>query len=86
MADYSITFARSARKELEALDHSLIRRIFPKIEVLSQNPHPKGSKKLHGQAGLWRIRIGEYRVIYQIDDRKKHLDVTSIRHRKDVYR
>ncbi|MGI8669686.1 MAG: type II toxin-antitoxin system RelE family toxin [Aridibacter sp.] len=64
MADYSITFARSARKELEILPNSLIKRIFTKIEALADEPRPNRCRKLQGFKNLWRIRIGDYRVIY----------------------
>jgi mRNA interferase RelE/StbE len=59
MADYAITFARSARKELEALDVVVVRRIFPKIEALAKEPRPKGCRKLRGEKNLWRIRVGD---------------------------
>ena len=85
MADYSISFARSARKELESLNASLIRRIFPKIEMLAKEPRPKGCRKLRGELNLWRIRIGEYRVIYAIDDRQKEVDIVAVRHRSAAY-
>ena len=85
MADYSITFARSARKELEALDAAIVNRIFPKIESLSCNPRPHNCVKLRGGGNLWRIRIGVYRVIYGIDDNKKLIDIIAVRHRRDAY-
>ena len=56
MAEYSITFARSARRELEALDSSIILRILSKIETLAVHPRPPGSRKLSGEKHLWRIR------------------------------
>ena len=86
MAEYDITFARSARKELEDLDTSLINRIFPKIKALSTEPHPTGCRKLQGEKHLWRIRSGDYRVIYAIDDHRQTVDVIAIRHRSAVYR
>jgi len=86
MADYRITFARTARKELEALDAAIITRIFPKIENLSFNPRPRNCLKLRGGGNLWRIRIGVYRVIYAIDDNKKLIDIIAVRHRRDAYR
>lgn len=70
MADYAITFARSARKELEALDAHLVSRIFPKIEALAREPRPAGCTKLKGEMNLWRVRIGDYRVIYALYDMK----------------
>jgi mRNA interferase RelE/StbE len=66
MAKYSITFARSARKELEALNAAIVNRVFPKIESLSGNPRPRNCVKLKGGRNLWRIRIGVYRIIYSI--------------------
>lgn len=86
MADYAVIFTRSSRQELEALDTPLIRRIFPKIEALSDHPRPKGSIKLQGKKNLWRIRTGDYRVVYAIDDEKRLVDVIAVRHRSKVYR
>jgi mRNA interferase RelE/StbE len=60
MADYAITFARSARRELEALDASIVRRVISRIDGLAQEPRPSGSRKLQGEQNLWRIRIGDY--------------------------
>lgn len=71
MTDCDITFARSARKELEALDNSELNRVFPKIEMLSENPRPAGCRKIRGEKDLWRIRIGDYRVVYRVIDRIK---------------
>jgi mRNA interferase RelE/StbE len=85
MADYAVTFARSARKELEALDGMLVSRIFPKIEALSKAPRPPGCLKLSGEENLWRIRIGDYRVVYTIEDKRKLVDVIAVRHRREAY-
>jgi mRNA interferase RelE/StbE len=86
MADYSVTFARSARKELEKLPSSTARRIIEHIEVLLINPRSTRPVKLRGNKSLWRIRVGDYRVIYRIDDAAKIIDVSIIRHRRDAYR
>ncbi|CAN5638467.1 hypothetical protein BH18ACI3_BH18ACI3_17480 [soil metagenome] len=85
MADYLITFARSARKELEALSNALVNRIVARIQVLGRFPRPTGCKKLQGTSDLWRIRIGDYRVIYSIDDVRKVVDIIAIRHRRQAY-
>jgi len=85
MADYAITFARSARKELERLSDALVQRIFPKIEALAKEPRPSGCLKLTGEENLWRIRVGDYRVIYTIDDKNRHVDVVAVRHRREAY-
>ena len=64
MADYSVTFARSARKELQALDPPIARRILRQIEALVTNPRPEGVVKIEGARNLYRIRIGDWRVVY----------------------
>jgi mRNA interferase RelE/StbE len=83
--EYLVTFARSARKELESLSNPLVQRIFTKIEALGDGPRPSGCKKLRGSEDLWRIRIGDYRVIYSIDDGEKYVDIVAIRHRSLAY-
>ena len=86
MADYTITFARSARKELEALGTALVRRIFPKVEALAKEPRPAGCRKLQGEEFLWRIRIGDYRVVYAVHDRERRVDIIAVRHRSKAYK
>jgi len=63
----------------------MIVRIMPRIEQLASNPRPMGCKKLQGGSREWRIRIGDYRVVYTIDDARSLVEVTRIRHRSDVY-
>ena len=86
MADYTLTFARSARKELENLPASVSERILKRIGLLQTNPRPSGVAKLQGEKNLWRIRVGDYRVVYSINDTDKFVDVSIVRHRRDVYR
>jgi len=85
MADYSITFARSARKELESLDAFLVQRIFPRIEALAKDPRPRRCRKLRGEKNLWRIRVGDYRVIYAVHNDKHAVDIIAVRHRSKAY-
>ena len=85
MAKYAVDIKPSARKELENLSDRLIARLLPKIEGLAANPRPSGCKKLRGYKDLWRIRIGDYRIVYIVDDDHKMLSVTRIAHRRDVY-
>jgi mRNA interferase RelE/StbE len=82
---YSVQFVRSARKELEALPDDALKRIFPRIESLADVPRPPGCKKLRGARDLWRIRIGSYRVIYQVDDDVLVVEVRAVGDRKDIY-
>ena len=86
MDSYSIVFAKSARKELESLADQIIDRVLPRIENLADFPRPVGCRKLTGERNLWRIRIGDYRVIYYVDDQKRIVDIVAVRHRKDAYR
>jgi mRNA interferase RelE/StbE len=86
MAGYTITFARSARKELQSLPIDVAERLLKKIESLTINVRPSGSKKLSGATDLWRVRVGDYRVVYKIDDNRRIVDVTVVRHRREVYR
>ena len=85
MSEYQITFARSARKELESLDRDTLNRIWRKIVGLAKVPRPAGCRKLRGEVGLWRVRVGDHRVIYTIDDDSKLVDVVGIRHRSVAY-
>jgi mRNA interferase RelE/StbE len=86
MTDYDVAFARSARKELERISPPIRARVFRRIEALATNPRPAGSRKLEGAENLWRIRIGDHRVIYSIDDQRRLVDISAIRHRSEAYR
>ncbi len=86
MADYAVVFARSARKELQNLDPQVSRRIIKQIETLVTDPRPSGVVKLEGAADLWRIRVGQWRVVYRISDRDRLVDIIAVRHRSDAYR
>ncbi len=85
MDEYTITVSRSARKELERLDKQVVRRIIEKIEGLSSSPRPPECCKVHIYPGLWRLRAGDYRVIYSIEDERRHVDIIAVRHRGDAY-
>jgi mRNA interferase RelE/StbE len=73
------------RNELKKLSVQLIARIIPRLENLAANPRPPGCRKLQGGDREWRIRIGDYRVVYTIDDAKLLVEVTRIRHRREAY-
>jgi mRNA interferase RelE/StbE len=85
VARYVLDIKPSARKELENLSDSLITRLAPKIDGLAADPRPSGCRKLRGYKDFWRIRVGEYRVVYIIDDDRKMVSVTRVAHRRDVY-
>ena len=82
---YSIGILRRAQKELAQLRKQEYERIKGAIGNLSQDPRPQGCKKLTGREG-WRIRVGDYRVIYEIDDKQQTLTILHIGHRRDVYK
>jgi mRNA interferase RelE/StbE len=75
----------SAERELKKLSGQLIERIVLRLEALASNPRPPGCKKLKSGDREWRIRVGDYRVVYTIDDAKLLVEVTRIRHRSEVY-
>ena len=82
---YSIGILRRAQKELAQLPKQEYERIKAAIKNLSQDPRPTGCKKLSGREG-WRIRVGNYRVIYEIDDPQQRLTILHVGHRRDVYK
>ena len=86
MARYALDIKPSARKELENLSDGLVARLAPKINGLAANPRPSGCRKLHGYKDLWRIRVGQYRVVYTIRDDELLVLVVRVAHRRDVYR
>ena len=86
MAMYRIDIKPSAAKELAGLPVADQKRIASKIDALATNPRLEGSQKLAGAEDLYRIRSGDYRVIYQIQDRHLIVLVVRIAHRREVYR
>jgi len=82
---YSIEFTERAIRDLESLPAMERRKVGKRIEALGANPHPSGVKKLQGAEDLYRIRSGDYRVIYSIADKKLLILVIRVGHRKDIY-
>ncbi len=85
MVKYSLEIKQSAQKELDALDDALFTRIDRKILALADHPRPAGCKKLKGFKDQWRVRVGDWRVLYIIDDAEKLVIITRIAHRREVY-
>jgi mRNA interferase RelE/StbE len=83
---HEVLLERAAERDLKRLSLTVYDRIVPHLKALSQNPRPTGCKKIAGSRSDWRIRIGDYRVIYEIDDRAKVVKVMRIRHRREAYR
>ncbi len=86
MNEYQIKFKSSAAKEFRKLPSHIKERIREAVNQLTENPRPSGVVKLKGDDQLFRIRISDYRIVYEIDDLAKLVRVTRVRHRKDVYR
>lgn len=84
---YHLTIRRSAKKELSSFPAHVVKRIVDRLEGLKKDPRPSGSKKLKGTSNdLWRIRVGDYRVVYTVYDEQKEVEVISMGHRKDIYK
>lgn len=83
---YAIKIDKKARKQLDSLPIPVQNRIERKIDDLAKNPRPHGAEKLSGEENLYRIRIGDYRVIYQILDKILLVLIVKIGHRREVYR
>jgi mRNA interferase RelE/StbE len=85
MMSYNVFIKKSAEKELDSIPERIQNRIIDRLLILKENPRPKNAKKLRGKDGF-RIRIGDYRILYVISEKENRIDVYSIAHRKDVYR
>jgi len=82
---YTIRLKTRAERELDRLPLTLVRRIWRKLLALEKDPRPRVTSKLEGSDG-YRIRIGDYRVIYIVDDREQTVDIIRVAHRREVYR
>jgi mRNA interferase RelE/StbE len=85
VSSYRVALTASAEKELRGLPPKVVARIMPRLEHLTGTPRPPGCKKLKGGDNEWRIRVGDYRIVYEIDGTAKTVDVTRIAHRREVY-
>jgi len=83
---YSVLLERAAEKDLARLPSAMHDRVIAALQSLRQNPRPPGCRKLTGTKADWRIRVGDYRVIYEIADVIRVVRVHRIRHRGEVYR
>ena len=82
---YSVIFAKRASKRLERMDNMAARRIIAAAEALGDNPRPRGARKIEGH-DQWRIRVGDYRIIYEVHNYQLVVLVVKVGHRRDVYR
>jgi mRNA interferase RelE/StbE len=87
MADkYDVQIAPAAERQLRKLPPQAQVKVFKVLETLANNPRPSGIEKLCAEPRLWRVRVGDYRVVYFIDDGARLIIVLVARHRKDAYR
>ena len=84
---YTVRVTRRAERQLKGLPQNILRRVDAILEQLKHNPRPHGTVKLTGQVGShWRIRVGAYRILYQIDDQYRRVEIYRIKHRREAYR
>jgi mRNA interferase RelE/StbE len=83
---YDIQFTGSAEKEMRKMPQAMQKRIQPSILALGENPLPSGCKKVRGYDNYFRIRIGDYRVVYALEQKIRIVTIIRIRHRREAYR
>lgn len=84
MPDYIAVLSKKAQKQLDNLSDNIAEPIIEAISHLEENPRPAGYKKLKGRGG-YRVRVGNYRIIYDILDKELIIDIITLGHRKDIY-
>lgn len=85
MASYNVEFSANVRKDFRKIPNADAGKILGKIHDLEEDPRPSGSKKLKGEE-LYRIRVGVYRVVYEIEDERLVVFIVRVKHRKEAYR
>lgn len=83
---YRVLLERAAERDLSRLSHQMHERVIAAVRELQMNPRPAGCRKLVGSRRDWRIRVGDFRVLYEILDQERIVRVNRVRHRKEVYR
>ena len=83
---YEVYLEHAAEKDLRKLSGKVFHRIITHIKSLAENPRPPGCRKITGTKNDWRIRVGDYRIIYEIGDNAHAVQVMRIRYRREVYR
>ena len=83
---YTVIISRPAQKVIDRLETDLFHRIFKKLKILEDNPRPHGVEKLAGTIDVYRVRVGDWRIVYQIRDRELIVLVVKAAHRREVYR
>lgn len=86
MAFYSLNYKPSVEKDLQSIPRAVVSRIVRRIDRLPSDPFPPQAAKLQSAERLYRLRVGDYRVVYEVDTRALRIIVQAVRHRRDVYR
>ena len=86
MARYVVEFRRGAEKDLRRLDAVVQKRVLRAADNLATDPRPSGCRKLQGSDNAYRVRLGDYRIVYTIDDAVLIVAIERVRHRSEVYR
>jgi len=84
--NYSVKLKPRAERDLDKLPDPIARRIWRKLFALEAEPRPSGCKKIEGEDDAYRIRIGDYRAVYLVDDQAKLVEVVRVAHRREIYR
>ena len=83
---YQVELAPAAKRQIRKLPQATQDRILDKLEELAATPRPPGAKRLENAQGLWRVRVGDYRVVYQVEDQVLMVLVVRVGHRRVAYR
>jgi len=83
---YEVYLERAAERDLKKLPGNVFHRLVARLRKLAQEPRPAGSRKITGAENVWRIRVGDFRVIYEVDDTVRAVRVMRVKHRREAYR
>jgi mRNA interferase RelE/StbE len=83
---YRLEDTAAARRDLQELPRDILIRIEARIQALTENPRPRGDERVQGTQGGLRVRVGDYRILYTVDDAQQVVTIGRVRHRRDVYR
>jgi mRNA interferase RelE/StbE len=83
---YDVRIEKAAERDLRKLPAAVFERIIPHLKRLAEDARPSGSRKISGTGHDWRIRVGTYRIIYELNEKEKVVSILRVRHRREVYR
>lgn len=82
---YSVEFSKAAERQFRKLDPLLQKRLAKSVDGLAKDPRPNGVKKLSGESGIYRVRVGDYRIVYAIRDSALLVLIVRVGHRREIY-